>query len=175
MKKLISLCFIFIFSFAGWGHAEEEKGDQIQEIINKYLNEQYFYYKDHSLNILTSMDDTATLTEGEEEREAQVKVLVVQFKEVRDSIFHFTQTKSFIYDPGEKNIFDSSTVGLSDKGIQFLKENPNVPKSLDTSSFVWLMVLFAVTFTTPVILTVFHNKDRSSVQHLYHKAQMTNY
>ncbi|WP_051530048.1 hypothetical protein [Anoxybacteroides tepidamans] len=162
MKKVI-YCLIFslfcVFPFTALAAGNQEMTGAVNEQFKKSLT----YYKDHSAQILDSITTSTEVGEGGAKQVKNIKVVLAEGKEVRDSIFYFDTKQIYYYDLDAQKIIDAGTVQKNTEIKKFEKKYKNeVGKDINPFSLLIFMIALFSTIILPLIFAALSNKNSSS-------------
>ncbi|OQP04047.1 hypothetical protein GK107_00940 [Geobacillus thermoleovorans] len=165
MKKLILFLILSLLWVAPLAALAKDNQD-ITGAINKEFKKTLTYYKDHSAEILDSLTTSAEVTEGDTKQTKNVKVVLAEGKEVRDSIFYFDAKQIYYYDLDDRKIIDSASITENAQIKNFVKKHKDeIGKQINPFSFAIFMIALFITIIVPPVFGTLFNKNSSSLSY----------
>ncbi|MEI5909370.1 hypothetical protein WAK64_20230 [Bacillus spongiae] len=138
--------------------------DSSEDAVNQWLETSNSHYKEDSVSIKDSIDTSSYITRNGSGTElVNLRVLAIDFKEVKDTFFSFNRHDILYYDEQNNTFHSSSIVERNDEITELYQKYNSVPKKqLSITSLLTLMLLIFLTiFLIPIASMVFHPKAPS--------------
>jgi hypothetical protein len=165
MKKFIFFLILSLLWVAPFTALAKDNQD-ITGAINKEFKETLTYYKDNSAEILDSLTTSAKVTEGDTKQTKNIKVVLAEGKEVRDSIFYFDAKQIYYYDLDDQKLIDSTSVTKNAQIKNFVKKyEDEVGKQINPFSIAIFMIALFITIIVPPVFGTLFNKNSSSLSY----------
>ncbi|WP_143416224.1 hypothetical protein [Geobacillus sp. E263] len=162
MKKFIFFLILSLLWIAPFTALAKNNQD-ITGAINEEFKKTLTYYKDNSAKILDSITTSAEVTEGNTKQTKNIKVVLAEGKEVRDSIFYFDAKQIYYYDLDEQKLIDSASVTKNAQIKSFVKKyEDEVGKRINPFSFAIFMIALFITIIVPPVFGALSKKNYSS-------------
>jgi hypothetical protein len=156
VKKLILITFLILLAIPLTGHANDS--NDASKILNKYLNDERTYYKDHSVELSDTVVFEAKVTENGKTDTRKVMAIFAKSKDVRDTIFYFDVSAIYFYDMDNQKILDPTASIDNKQATNFSDHYLNQSGNHITvfSLIVLMFSLFLGLFVIPPLSVVFY-------------------
>ena len=178
MKKLISLIIMALLLMVTTvpAFAAESVSEEVYKGMEERISGSYSYYDEGSAEVKDSQTFTTNQVDqdGNVVGEIQLKVMFVEFNEVRDSIFFYTGHELLYYDETNQQFIDASSIELTNEITAFTDQySKETGKHFNTSSQVLYIILLSFVVIVPILIMLFHNTGRSYITNFYRGASIS--
>ncbi|MGP4082022.1 hypothetical protein ACTWQL_19225 [Pseudalkalibacillus sp. R45] len=135
--------------------AAEDAPKGMKEATKKFMKDEYYDYKDGSLEPLSNLTKVEVTPEAEEGEEASGPITVyaglAEFKTVRDNIFTFDRKETVYYDATNDKMLTATEVGAfqNDTLTNYKEQFEHLGKKMNLG---WIMSLHALILLIPAYL-----------------------